>query len=166
MPVTQEHTGQTPPDHDLLSTAHGAETGRSVESRVVAYDWPALAHHLDANGWAMLDGILSAEACRTIASLYEGDGRFRQHIVMARHGFGRGEYKYFAYPLPDRITELRTSLYRRLAPIADGWNEALGIDVRYPAEHRDFLARCHAAGQTRPTPYTIGRWRGNAACTA
>ncbi|HEX7942392.1 MAG TPA: 2OG-Fe(II) oxygenase [Gemmatimonadaceae bacterium] len=129
--------------------------GESIDSRVRAIDWARIGTHLDAHGWAMLDGILSPEECESIAGLYEGGGRFRSHIVMARHGFGRGEYKYFSYPLPGIIADLRTTIYPRLAPIANRWNEAMGIDVRYPAEHRDFLARCHEAGQTRPTPLLL-----------
>jgi hypothetical protein len=129
--------------------------GESIASRVKAIDWMGVAAHLDAHGWAMLEGILSAEECRAIAGLYAGGGRFRSHIIMARHGFGRGEYKYFAYPLPDLIAELRTSIYPRLAPVADRWNEAMGIDVRYPAGHAAFLERCHLAGQTRPTPLLL-----------
>lgn len=114
-----------------------------------------LEPQLDAQGWAMLEGILSPEECEAIAGLYDGDGRFRSTVVMARHGFGRGEYKYFSYPLPEIITDLRTSIYPRLAPIADRWNEAMGIEVRYPAGHGAFLKRCHGAGQTRPTPLLL-----------
>jgi hypothetical protein len=109
----------------------------------------------------MLPGILCAEECRALAGLYEGGGRFRSHVVMARHGFGRGEYKYFAYPLPELIADLRTAIYPRLAPVADRWNEAMRIDVRYPADHADFLARCHAAGQTRPTPLLLQYGEGD-----
>ncbi len=126
-----------------------------VGSRSRVYDWAGVASHLDAHGWATLDGILSAGECRALAGLYEENGRFRSHVVMARHGFGRGEYKYFAYPLPGIVAELRTSLYPRLAPIADRWNEAMGIDARFPARHDQFLARCHAAGQVRPTPLLL-----------
>jgi hypothetical protein len=138
-----------------------ATMGGRMMARVQAHDWTDVGAHLDAHGWAMLDGILSVEECRAIAGLYEGGGNFRSHVVMARHGFGRGEYKYFAYPLPDIIADLRTELYPRLAPIADRWNEAMGIDVRYPAEHREFLARCHAAGQTRPTPLLLQYGEGD-----
>jgi uncharacterized protein len=129
--------------------------GEGVASRLPAYDWAGVASHLDAHGWATLDGILSAAECRALADLYEEHGRFRSHVVMARHGFGRGEYKYFAYPLPGIVAELRTSLYPRLAPIADRWNEAMGIEARFPARHDEFLARCHAAGQVRPTPLLL-----------
>lgn len=118
-------------------------------------DWSAVGAHLDAHGWAMLPAILSTDECRALASLYDDDLHFRSRVVMQRHGFGRGEYKYYSYPLPELIASLRTELYPHLAPIADRWNEAMGIDVRYPAEHADFLARCHAAGQTRPTPLLL-----------
>lgn len=161
MSTTEERTRDETPERDLPETANVIATGRSVESRLVAYDWSDVGSHLDANGWAMLDGILSADECRALAGLYAGDGRFRKHIVMARHGFGRGEYRYFAYPLPGIITDLRTSIYPRLAPIADRWNEAMGIDVRYPADHAGFLARCHAAGQTRPTPLLLQYGEGD-----
>jgi hypothetical protein len=130
-------------------------TGKSIESRVAAIDWTDAGTHLDANGWAMLPEMLSAQECQAIADLYEDAGRFRSRVVMARHGFGRGEYQYFSYPLPDIVADLRTSIYPRLVPIADRWNEAMGIDVRYPAEHSKFLARCHRAGQTRPTPLLL-----------
>ena len=149
--------------HDTNTIAGGqaAAIGERIDSRVQAYAWDDIAAHLDAHGWAMLDGLLSPEECRAIAELYEGGGRFRSTVVMARHGFGRGEYKYFAYPLPALIADLRTSLYPRLAPIADRWNEAMGIDVRYPAEHAEFVERCHAAGQTRPTPLLLRYGEGD-----
>lgn len=132
-----------------------AAIGEPIEARVKAIDWAHVEGQLDAYGWAMLERILSPEECDAIAALYDGRGQFRSHIVMARHGFGRGEYKYFSYPLPDLITDLRTSIYPRLAPVADRWNEAMGIDVRYPAEHAAFIRRCHDAGQTRPTPLLL-----------
>ena len=129
--------------------------GERIERRVSAVDWPGVASHLDERGWATLAGMLSPAECKAIAALYEDRGRFRSHVIMARHGFGRGEYKYFSYPLPDTIAHLRTAIYPRLTPIANRWNEAMGIDIRYPAEHADFLARCHAAGQARPTPLLL-----------
>ena len=107
---------------------------------------------LDAEGCAIVRGLLSPSQCREMASLYADGERFRSRVVMARHGFGRGEYQYFTYPLPEPIAELRATLYPRLAEIANGWNAAMGIATRYPAEHAEFLARCHDAGQTRPTP--------------
>jgi uncharacterized protein len=135
-------------------------TGRPVSSvdidtRVEAVDWASVSTHLDGYGWAMLRKLLTADECETIAGLYEDDRRFRSHVVMARHGFGRGEYKYFAYPLPDIVTKLRGAIYPKLAPIANRWNESMGIDVRYPDAHAGFIARCHKAGQTRPTPLLL-----------
>ncbi|HEV2643714.1 MAG TPA: 2OG-Fe(II) oxygenase [Candidatus Elarobacter sp.] len=129
--------------------------GERIESRVTSLDWTRTAAHLDAHGFAVLEGMLSTAECETLAGLYADDSRFRSRVVMARHGFGRGEYKYFSYPLPDIITGLRTSLYPRLAPIADRWNDAMGIAVRYPVTHAEFIARCHSAGQTRPTPLLL-----------
>lgn len=129
--------------------------GERIEPRVSAVDWPRVASHVDARGWATLEGMLSPAECNAIAGLYEQRGRFRSHVIMARHGFGRGEYKYFSYPLPDIIADLRTGIYPRLTPIANRWNEAMGIDIRYPAEHAEFLARCHAAGQARSTPLLL-----------
>ena len=119
------------------------------------YDWPATGAHLDANGWAMLPGVLSASECAALAALYDDPARFRSRVIMQRHGFGRGEYQYFAYPLPATISELRGELYPHLYPIANRWNDAMGIDVRFPETHDAFLERCHAAGQTRPTPLLL-----------
>jgi hypothetical protein len=129
--------------------------GKGIADRVDAIDWTDLSAHLDGHGWATIEKMLSATECRGIAGLYDDDSRFRSHVVMARHGFGRGEYKYFRYPLPDIIADLRTALYPRLAPIANRWNESMGSDARYPAEHAEFLERCHRAGQTRPTPLLL-----------
>ncbi len=122
-----------------------------IDTRVEAVDWASASTHLDGYGWAMLRKLLTADECQTIARLYEDDRRFRSHVVMARHGFGRGEYKYFTYPLPDIVADLRRAIYPNLAPIANRWNASMGIDVRYPDAHADFIARCHKAGQTRPT---------------
>lgn len=134
------------------------------DSRVAAMDWPGITAHLNGNGWAVLPDLLSANECRALADLYVHDGIFRSHIVMQRHGFGRGEYKYFSYPLPDLVGGLRASLYPQLAPIANRWNEAMGIDARYPADHADFLARCHKAGQMRPTPLLLQYGAGDYNC--
>jgi uncharacterized protein len=127
----------------------------SVEARVSRFDWAALAAELDAEGSAVLPGLLTAEACERIAALYDDEARFRSQVIMGRHGYGQGEYRYFAYPLPDRIQDLRAALYPRLAPVANAWNAALGIPTRYPPSLEAFLQRCHAAGQSRPTPLLL-----------
>ncbi|HJZ78413.1 MAG TPA: 2OG-Fe(II) oxygenase [Vicinamibacterales bacterium] len=132
-----------------------------IDTRVTQYAWTDVATHLDAHGWATLPALLTAEETRALAALYGDDRMFRSQVVMARHGFGRGEYKYFTYPLPEILSRLRTSLYARLVPIANRWNEAMGVDVRYPASHGDFITRCHAAGQTRPTPLLLQYGEGD-----
>jgi uncharacterized protein len=119
---------------------------------------------LDREGWALLRGLLEPAECRAIAARYDREAGFRSRVVMARHGFGRGEYKYFSYPLPERVAQLRESLYPALAPIADRWSEALGSAVRYPPTHRAFLKRCHDAGQTRPTPLLLRYETGDYNC--
>jgi len=131
---------------------------------LASIDWPAVEARLDQQGAAVIEGLLSRTDCEAIAGLYDDDARFRSRVVMARHGFGRGEYKYFAQPLPDLVQQLRAALYPRLVPIANRWNEAMGVDVRYPGEHRAFLARCHAAGQTRPTPLLLRYGPGDYNC--
>ena len=129
-----------------------------------ALDWPAIESDLGAYGCAVAPNLISPEACRELHALYPEDGRFRSRIVMAKHGFGKGEYKYFAYPLPEPIVALRRGLYARLAPLADRWNAAMGISVRYPADHEAFLKRCHEAGQTRPTPLLLRYGEGDYNC--
>jgi hypothetical protein len=132
-----------------------------IAARVSGYDWTAIEAHLDAHGWAKLPRLLTAGECSAIAALYDDTSRFRSHVIMARHGYGRGEYKYFEYPLPETIAALRTTLYTRLAPFANRWNEALGTAVRYPDAHADFLDRCHQAGQERPTPLLLRYTEGD-----
>ncbi len=124
-------------------------------SRVEAIAWPTISSDLDAQGWAVMPKLLSARECDAVSSLYRKEEGFRSKIVMARHGFGRGEYKYFAYPLPPLIEELRTALYTHLAPIANRWHEAMSMEVRFPKIHAEFIKRCHLAGQNRPTPLLL-----------
>src|SRR2546421_6524977 len=126
-----------------------------IDTRVGMLDWTSVSTHLDDQGWAMVEKLLTADECETIAGLYDDAGRFRSHVVMARHGFGRGEYKYFTYPLPGIVADLRRTIYPNLAPIANRWNESMGIDARYPDAHADFITRCHKAEQTRPTPILL-----------
>jgi|SRR4051794_35976861 hypothetical protein len=127
-------------------------------------DWPEVARELDAHGCAVIGPLLSAERCKQLADLYPSDAPFRSRVIMARHGFGRGEYKYFAYPLPDVVAALRAMLYPPLAEIANRWNEALQIATRYPARHEDYLAHCHKMGQTKPTPLLLQYGKGDYNC--
>src|SRR5438105_14796551 len=126
--------------------------------------WERVSADLDERGSAVVAGLFSPAQCRSLTALYENDGLFRSRIVMARHGFGRGEYKYFDYPLPELLAAQRTALYRPLADIANRWNAAMGIDARFPAEHKAFLRRCHAAGQRRPTPLMLKYEEGDYNC--
>ncbi len=141
-----------------------AASPSSIPARVAAIDWTQAEDDLDAQGCAVLKGLLSADECRALASLYPDDRHFRSRVVMGRHGFGRGEYKYCCYPLPYVIAELRPALYARLHGIANRWNEAMGIDIRYPGDHAAFLKRCHAAGQARPTPLLLQYGTGDYNC--
>lgn len=126
-------------------------------------DWAAVAADLDTHGCARIPGLLDPKACEAIAARYDGDG-YRSTVVMARHGFGRGEYRYYAYPLPDPVQALRTALWPPLAEIANRWNTTLGEPARYPGEHAEYLARCHAAGQVRPTPLVLRYGPGDYNC--
>lgn len=116
-----------------------------------ALDWQRVSKDLDAQGCATIEGLITPDECDALAALYPDHGIFRSRVVMARHGFGRGEYKYFSYPLPGIVADLRTAIYPHLAPTANRWTAAMRIDVRYPAQHADFIARCHDAGQVKPT---------------
>jgi hypothetical protein len=135
-----------------------------IEARVRSIDWARVFADLDGYGFASLGPLLTGEECEELAGLYRTDSHFRSKVVMARHGFGRGEYKYFAYPLPDLIGALRPALYAQLAPLANRWNEAMGIRVRYPDTHAEFIKRCHKAGQTRPTPLLLQYAEGDYNC--
>jgi hypothetical protein len=127
-------------------------------------DWTAVRAQLDAQGWALLPKLLPIAQCLQLAALYTGEHGFRSRVIMARHGFGRGEYRYFAYPLPRIVQTLRSRLYPSLVPIANGWNERLGDAARFPATLEAFLARCHAAGQTQPTPLLLQYQQGDYNC--
>lgn len=132
--------------------------------RIEAIDRQAIAAGLDGGGWALLPGLLDPAGCADMAGLYDRPAGFRSTVTMARHGFGRGEYRYFAYPLPPLVETLRATFYRLLAPIANRWQERMGLAARFPEEHRDFLARCHAAGQARPTPLMLRYGPGDHNC--
>jgi hypothetical protein len=135
-----------------------------LAERIAALDWPGIEKALDLHGCATLGTLLTSGESTELAGCYGDDGLFRSTIVMARHGFGRGEYKYFTYPLPEPVATLRSELYSRLAPIANRWNEALRIETRYPADHGSYLARCRRGGQIRPTPLLLRYGEGDYNC--
>ncbi|NTX01285.1 2OG-Fe(II) oxygenase [Myxococcus sp. CA040A] len=141
-----------------------ASSPPNVEQRLEALDWAALGSELDTRGCATLASMLTPDECAALAALYASDAPFRSRVVMARHGFGRGEYKYFAYPLPDLVARLRSGLYPQLAAIANRWNEAMRIDTRYPDTHAAYLQHCHQAEQLRPTPLLLQYGEGDYNC--
>ena len=153
-----------PTTSTIKNSAAGDIPAHDAHARVNAQDWPGLSANLDQHGCAVLEKLLTREECENIARLYPHEEHFRSHVHMARHGFGRGEYRYFKYPLPDLIGDLRTALYPRLAPIANAWNARMNMDARYPEDHAEFLARCHAAGQMRPTPLLLQYVPGDFNC--
>ncbi len=136
----------------------------AVAARISGYDWRAIAGELGERGCAVLPRLLSPTECRALAALYAHEPHFRSRIRMAQHGFGQGEYQYFRYPLPETVAQLRAALYAYLAPLANDWNALLGATDRYPAEHASFLQRCHAAGQSRPTPLLLKYEAGDFNC--
>ena len=136
----------------------------SISQRVNGFDWQRIREELDEDGHAVLEKLLSPEECQGIAALYTNEDRFRPRIVMARRGFGSGEYKYFRYPLPDLLAELRSAVYAPLVPLANRWYEAMGIDARFPEHHARFVERCHSASQTRPTPLLLRYGPGDYNC--
>jgi uncharacterized protein len=146
------------------STIYSGSAVSSQKAPIAAYDWQELAGELDNYGCAVLPNLLSPEECRAIGALYLDESHFRSHIQMARHGFGKGEYRYFKYPLPDLLQGLRTELYPYFARVANEWNERMGIGERYPTTHSSFLKRCHDAGQTRPTPLLLQYIAGDFNC--
>jgi len=127
-------------------------------------DWIRVSQELDEQGSAVLAGLLSPEECLALARLYSREEVFRSRVIMSQHGFGRGEYKYFKYPLPDLIAELRTTVYPHLVEIANRWNQAMGIEAHFPEKHSDFIRRCHEAGQTKPTPLLLQYGTGDYNC--
>ena len=129
-----------------------------------AIDWGAVVADLNSQGNAVVPRLLEPAQCRSLVALYSQDNRFRSRVVMSRHGYGRGEYRYFSYPLPDLVAQLRAALYPHLAPIANQWNELLNIAVHYPTPHAEFLERCAQAGQTRPTPLLLQYAAGDYNC--
>lgn len=135
-----------------------------IGERAAALDWPRINQDLDAHGCAIVSDLLRGKECASLSKSYADDELFRSRVVMGRHGFGRGEYQYFAYPLPGEVVALRTSLYPPLAGIANRWNAAMKMDVRYPPAHAAFLERCHKAGQTRPTPLMLQYGEGDYNC--
>lgn len=128
---------------------------------MITPNWLQIHQDLDTQGWAVVKGLLPASECQSLAKLFAGEKGFRSHVHMERHGFGKGEYKYFSYPLPDMIAELRTSLFAHLSEIANHWNAAMGIDERFPASHAEYLQLCHNAGQSRPTPLLLSYGPGD-----
>jgi hypothetical protein len=146
------------------SASPTANNFEAADLRVSRYDWPTLSQDLSTHGCAVLNNLLSVEESMEAAELYLDKQRFRSHITMARHGFGRGEYQYFSYPLPGMVAGLRKALYPRLATVANKWQEQLRLDQRYPADHAAFLEQCHAQGQTRPTPLLLQYVEGDFNC--
>ncbi|WP_017877502.1 2OG-Fe(II) oxygenase [Janthinobacterium sp. CG3] len=139
-------------------------SGADLGARVAALDWARLAEDLDGHGWALAPGLLAPAECAALAAAYAEPARFRSRVVMQRHGYGRGEYQYFAYPLPAPVAALRAALYPPLAAIANRWYQAMRLAPRFPGAHADFLARCHGAGQTRPTPLLLEYREGDYNC--
>ena len=145
-------------------TKNSMKTSQPIADRVAALDWQEIIEDLNNQGCATASSVLTSSECRSLASMYEEDKHFRSRIIMARHGFGRGEYKYWAYPLPETVAALRAALYSRLSGVANRWNKIMGIDVSYPSEHEEYLARCRRAGQTKPTPLLLQYGEGDYNC--
>jgi len=133
-------------------------------AHVNSFDWQRISQELDCQGSIVLERLISVDQCQALAAMYPEDEFFRSRVVMGRHGFGRGEYKYFNYPLPNIIAELRAELYSRLVAVANRWNAAMGSEIRYPEKHAQFLERCHSAGQVRPTPLLLQYGEGDYNC--
>jgi hypothetical protein len=147
-----------------VSTALKTVEVSNLVDRLGMLDEAQIERQLDERGNAILQGLLTRAECQALADLYPDDNVFRSRVVMAKHGFGRGEYKYFSYPLPEIIAQLRAELYTRLSPIANRWNESMKVAVRYPEKHEEYLRRCHAAGQRKPTPLLLRYEEGDYNC--
>ncbi|MDE2420183.1 MAG: 2OG-Fe(II) oxygenase [Gammaproteobacteria bacterium] len=135
-----------------------------VIERLNLLNWSHIDQTLNQQGWCVINSLFSTEECLTTAAMYTNESLYRKRIIMNNHGFGRGEYQYFRYPLPDLIAQLRTALYSHLQSIANQWNEAMNIDVRYPEQHKDFIDRCHQEGQNHPTPLILQYNAGDYNC--
>ena len=135
-----------------------------IDSRIAAINWDQIERNLDHQGWALTGPLLTSSERKEIVASYATDSNFRSTVVMARHGYGRGEYRYFSYPLPDLVAELRPALYERLVPVANRWRKGLGVDGPFPTTHAEYLDRCHAAGQRRPTPLILRYGPGDYNC--
>lgn len=127
----------------------------SIAERIKSYDWLQVSQELDGQGSALIERVLTPKECEDLVALYPKDESFRSRVVMARHGFGRGEYKYFKYPLPETVAQLRTAFYPQLVATANRWSSVMKTGVQYPERHPDFIQRCHDAGQTKPTPLML-----------
>jgi hypothetical protein len=147
-----------------LTTMAVNTPAETIEFGASSRDWPRVSADLDTQGWAILPKLLPDTDSEAMAGLYGRPEGFRSQVVMARHGFGRGEYRYFSYPLPPLVQTLRTALYPRLAPLANRWHERMGIAVRFPEDHAAFLECCHRAGQVRPTPLLLQYGPGDYNC--
>lgn len=132
--------------------------------RVDSIDWQGVCGELDATGHSVIEGLLTAQECVSVAAMYSDSALFRRRVTMERHGYGRGEYQYFTYPLPEAVATLRSSTYSWLAPVANRWHETMGLDVRFPSRHAEFIDRCHAGGQRRPTPLILDYGVGDYNC--
>jgi hypothetical protein len=148
----------------VVSVVKNVEAALDPVARIAALDWQRICDDLGQQGYAIVPGLLNREQCNGLVDLYSTPDLFRSRVVMSRHGYGRGEYQYFKYPLPELVAALRASLYARLAPIANRWNELLKSDVRFPGKHEQFIERCHAAGQIRPTPLLLQYEAGDYNC--
>jgi hypothetical protein len=137
---------------------------KTIRHRIAMQDYTGMARNLDAQGWAHVPGLLNSDECQATALLYSSIRHFRSQVHMARHGFGKGEYRYFSYPLPSLVAELRNGFYPQLVPIANRWHERMGMDVEFPSGHNEYLERCHAAGQLRPTPLLLRYGPGDFNC--